>query len=201
MTDSESFPTGNGVFPANRWFDGGGGNRTREAFPTGSPLRFRVAEPKTCQFIASCDQHSLVDETLELELKLYNRRTELSDGAHTYLYVVEETSAVKLGIAARNLANRLSNLQVGNPRPLTLIAYLPATLALERFLHGWLSSERVAGEWFNKSRRVYEVCAMLVSVAEQCDDLVAAGEFPTIHDTLAILTCRIEDIVLLQKAA
>lgn len=75
-------------------------------------------------------------------------------GPFRHVYVVQEGEAgpVKVGIAA-NAFWRLSELQVGNHRPLKLCAVFEgddkrAAYALEQRVHSALSPFAIGGEWF-----------------------------------------------------
>lgn len=114
--------------------------------------------------------HAEREFLLNVEYLMWRNAAVLEVGSPTLLYVVAEGfDAVKIGIATKP-EERLSTLQVGNPRPLTLIAATPATLALERFIHERLHEDRITGEWFAGTDRVFAVAELIVSAAEQCDD-------------------------------
>lgn len=69
-------------------------------------------------------------------------------GAGT-VYVVRESSGtyVKIGWGT-NVPKRIAELQVGNPRPLTLLAAFEASRDVEKDLHHQLREYRYRGEWF-----------------------------------------------------
>lgn len=75
-------------------------------------------------------------------------------GSFRHLYVVQEgdDGPVKVGIAA-NAFWRLSELQVGNHRPLKLCAVFEGedkrdVYAFEQHIHSALSPFAIGGEWF-----------------------------------------------------
>jgi hypothetical protein len=69
-----------------------------------------------------------------------------------HLYVIGDGSgAVKIGRAA-NPAGRLSSLQVGSSRPLSLLHVFPEDGRIERAVHGRLKSLHIHREWFDFGR-------------------------------------------------
>lgn len=65
-----------------------------------------------------------------------------------FVYVIQDSSgAVKIG-KANNPVARLSELQCGNPYPLTLRAVVVAYYGTEETLHYLWARYRVRGEWF-----------------------------------------------------
>lgn len=128
----------------------------------------------------------------EFEVRLYHRRAVLLRGSFTHLYVIADAfDAVKIGIAVKPV-ERLANLQIGNWRPLLLLAATPATPQLEQFIHEQLASERISGEWFTPSNRTLAVVELIVAAAEQCDDIERYEGRAEPGDTIAILTYRAE---------
>jgi hypothetical protein len=101
------------------------------------------------------------------------KREDLDDARrYTFLYFVQDAGGpVKIGIAA-NPWNRFKNLQVANPRRLTLLAVVPATADLERLLHSILRPDRIRGEWFASTPRVLAVVEEFIGVATMCEDAV-----------------------------
>lgn len=73
-----------------------------------------------------------------------------------YVYLVRSGSkkgAIKIGVAS-NVAKRLSELQVGNPATLCLIASIPCSSRkhaydIEKGLHKRLRRWHIRGEWFS----------------------------------------------------
>ena len=77
-------------------------------------------------------------------------------GSWRHIYVIQEGEGgpVKVGIAA-NAFWRISDLQVGNFRPLKLIAVFTCedkanARRIERWAHFQLEESHLAGEWFNE---------------------------------------------------
>lgn len=66
-----------------------------------------------------------------------------------YLYIIKCKEYYKIGIA-KNLKNRLSQLQIGNPFELEMVwsKELKNTLKIENVLHSELMKSKVRGEWF-----------------------------------------------------
>ena len=62
-------------------------------------------------------------------------------------FIRAATGHIKIGTAT-DLKERLSNLQAGNPMPLTVLAVVPGKRAEERALHAEFAEYRAAGEWF-----------------------------------------------------
>jgi hypothetical protein len=66
-------------------------------------------------------------------------------GAHVYF--LRDGDRVKIGHAS-SLKQRISKLQVGSARPLTLIGVVPGSREIERFIHWQFRKHRERGEWF-----------------------------------------------------
>lgn len=62
-------------------------------------------------------------------------------------FAQDELTRVKIGYS-RNVARRLSGLQVGQASPLRLIRTVDGGAATERWLHRRFSEHRLSGEWF-----------------------------------------------------
>jgi len=69
------------------------------------------------------------------------------------IYVIgpEGDSIVKIGHTANKPADRMGNLQTGNPKQLVVLWSAAGDQALERHLHAVFSQHRVRGEWFDLS--------------------------------------------------
>lgn len=65
-----------------------------------------------------------------------------------YLVGSPLVTPVKIG-TSRNPAQRLADLQVGSPVPLSLLWKTPGTRELERMLHDYFVHYRSHGEWFD----------------------------------------------------
>lgn len=64
------------------------------------------------------------------------------------VYFIQDGEYIKIGFSSTGAIDRLLVLQGANPRPLTLVATMPGTKALETELHARFHSLRVRGEWF-----------------------------------------------------
>lgn len=74
------------------------------------------------------------------------------------VYFVEDGDAIKIGYGGHP-TTRLGGLQVGNPRPLTLLGSYHATLADEKTLHDRFSTHWIRGEWFRDNPELRELIA------------------------------------------
>lgn len=68
----------------------------------------------------------------------------------SYVYFVQEgqRGPIKIGFAGWSPRDRLTGLQVGNPRRLRLIGLVEGTGKTERDWHARFESLRIRGEWF-----------------------------------------------------
>ena len=69
-----------------------------------------------------------------------------------FVYFISDGEYTKIGIA-KNMENRLLSLQVGNPKKLNIISFIPCSSEfyarkIEKYLHEQLNCCRVMGEWF-----------------------------------------------------
>lgn len=64
-----------------------------------------------------------------------------------YLIYCEQTNTCKIGYSSKP-ENRLSQLQVGNPFALALVAFMPGEPQDEKLLHEKFKEDRLKGEWF-----------------------------------------------------
>lgn len=91
-------------------------------------------------------------ESVRVPLREY--LVELLNGEHRSgrsigtVYFVADGELVKIGWTKKTAAERMVNLQSGNPRPLVLVATMPGNLAVEEALHDHFADFRVTGEWF-----------------------------------------------------
>lgn len=82
----------------------------------------------------------------------------------THVYFVrngKKNGAIKIGLA-RDVAKRISELQIGNPVELNLIASIPVknrkeAEKLEKMLHKKFSNQNIRGEWFYGSIKLSKV--------------------------------------------
>lgn len=85
----------------------------------------------------------------------------------TWIYFVRDGDFIKIGSADGTLRShvdsRVSALQTGNPRKLTLIGAFRGTWAAERDLHKRFKEDRVRREWFRASPDLLQEIADLLS--------------------------------------
>lgn len=67
------------------------------------------------------------------------------DGSSVYFAAAGDR--IKIGWS-RKVANRIAQLQTGNPEPVMLLATMPGGVSKERELHRRFAHARLAGEWF-----------------------------------------------------
>lgn len=80
--------------------------------------------------------------------------------SETRVYFIGNARTVKIGVAS-DPAQRLADLQVGNPRRLSVIAEMPGDERYERILHEHFAELRIRGEWFRHADRLAEFIAAL----------------------------------------
>lgn len=64
------------------------------------------------------------------------------------IYFIQCNQAVKIGHTTRNPLERLQQLQIGNPYPLTLLATIPGERPEEGHLHARFKEHLIRGEWY-----------------------------------------------------
>lgn len=69
------------------------------------------------------------------------------------------TDPVKIGATSRDVAQRLRELQTGNPRKLAILCSIPYSSGYESAVHAALAEHRLEGEWFAAHPDVYDPCA------------------------------------------
>lgn len=74
------------------------------------------------------------------------------------VYFVQDGDAIKIGIGM-DPAFRLTHLQVGNPRLLTLLGSYKASRTEESALHERFKSHHIRGEWFRDHPALRELIA------------------------------------------
>lgn len=86
------------------------------------------------------------------------------DRARDFVYFIQSgaNGPIKIGLA-RDPAERLDNLQVGNPETLSLVATLEGSFAVESFLHALFRRHLIRGEWY---RPAPELLTFIRSVAQ-----------------------------------
>lgn len=78
------------------------------------------------------------------------------------IYFIQEgeDGPVKIGYSKENCERRLSSLQTGNPRQLTLAAVRTGAHGMpakERELHDRFAAHRIRGEWFEPCDEIMEI--------------------------------------------
>ena len=71
---------------------------------------------------------------------------------HCFVYFISDGEYTKIGVA-QNMNKRLSCLQVGNPKKLKIVSFIPCSTEyiarkIEKYMHESLSCCRTIGEWF-----------------------------------------------------
>jgi hypothetical protein len=79
----------------------------------------------------------------------------------TVYFAQEDGGPIKIGHTTGPLSRRLSLLQIGNPRPLKILAAYPGDVFEEQRLHLLFEAERIRGEWFRATHRLVEHVARL----------------------------------------
>lgn len=84
------------------------------------------------------------------------------------IYIAQEADhgAVKIG-TSHNPSDRVRVLQVGNPRPLFLVAWRDVAAGTERRLHRHLSPHLISGEWYEPHPEVLDVIACVLCPRNQ----------------------------------
>jgi hypothetical protein len=81
--------------------------------------------------------------------------------AVSIVYFITCRRRIKVGITRRPLAERLYDLSVTNPDPITVIGTVPGGLGEERIIHRRLVEYRIGREWFRDepgARRIIAQC-------------------------------------------
>jgi len=83
---------------------------------------------------------------------------EVQQNFNTYIYFIGLLTKpyVKIGVS-RNVAERLLELQCGNPFQLVLLHMCPGNTAIEASLHHLLDKHRIRGEWFYHNQDVEKI--------------------------------------------
>ena len=111
-------------------------------------LCFKDAAPMEWEIKSSkgIEKMSAMESTVEKKPK---------HNTSTSVYFIKGGKFVKIGVA-RNVAARISGLQVGCPVELTLLASIDGGHATERQLHKMFNHHRTRGEWFNFHKEIKE---------------------------------------------
>lgn len=110
------------------------------------------------------------EQMLELAEIAYAKTPQITRPARIdsrWVYVVsseDNPKVVKIGVA-RNVGNRIRNLQVGAPTRIVLRWSARGGLPLESYLHEKFSRRRMSGEWFD-FRRVSDPVKMIEQAAQ-----------------------------------
>lgn len=112
---------------------------------------------KRCKGCPYCRKRGIYDED-DIHTNVFPyfiaRRDEYEiDSPKYYVYLISDGEYIKIGIA-KDVNNRLSDLQVANARKLDLVCSIPTksykdALKLETFLHNQYAMFKMNGEWFN----------------------------------------------------
>jgi hypothetical protein len=79
----------------------------------------------------------------------------------TVYFIGNEVGEIKIEYTTRPIANRLSDLQVGNPSKLTVLTHCPGSRKDEQELHARFASFRIGGEWFSPNTELHQlICAL-----------------------------------------
>jgi hypothetical protein len=70
------------------------------------------------------------------------------------VYFAQAGNRIKIGWS-RNVAQRITQLQTGNPEPVQLLATTPGARTLERQLHTRFAAARLTGEWFQNTPEIH----------------------------------------------
>jgi hypothetical protein len=117
------------------------------------------------QIAENAGESSSEPEGNVIALPLANRETIETESAPQFLYIIAEDDLgpCKIGIS-NNVDLRLTALQTGNPRRLTVFGRMECgdATALEEIAHEALEEFRLSGEWFDvPTQRVEDVINML----------------------------------------
>jgi hypothetical protein len=111
-------------------------------------------------------------------LKMKEEKT--SDGNETVYFVAEEPfcEMVKIGKTTRNIGERLSGLQTGNPRKLSCLASFerPKKYNYENMFHKLFSGKHIRGEWFNLSVNLIEKIKLTMAGNDFDEEILRLNE-------------------------
>lgn len=99
-------------------------------------------------------------------------RKYVRDSGKCWIYFIQESEAgspVKIGIA-RNVDQRLSELQTGNAFQLVIRAKIEGDEHDEMLLHQQFASDRIRGEWFWPSKAMEEVAGTSLGASDPLDE-------------------------------
>lgn len=109
-------------------------------------LTYRFYNGRLMPFVACSDACKAI---LQRKLPSVLGAAEISSNSKSVVYFLSDgrNKAVKIGYSA-DLAKRMSSLQTGNRRDLTLLGAIPGTRADESSWHTQFAELRLRGEWF-----------------------------------------------------
>lgn len=86
------------------------------------------------------------------------RKPRVKKAYRGYVYLISDGTALKLGKTTTHPTQRIGSLQTGNPRLLTLLAYLEVddVHAVELSLHQKFISLNLLGEWFKDDQTILD---------------------------------------------
>lgn len=90
------------------------------------------------------------DPELEAALGVLRDYKAQRSGRQGYVYLISDGTAYKVGYSV-NPNKRVAELQTGNPRKLSLLAFVPGTEADEKALHAKYIADNLLQEWFTAS--------------------------------------------------
>lgn len=102
------------------------------------------------------------------------------DGNETIYFVAEEPfcEMVKIGKTTRSIKERLSGLQVGNPRKLMCLVSFerPKKYDYENMFHKIFSGKYIRGEWFNLSINLIEKIKLIMAGNDLDEEILRLNE-------------------------
>lgn len=77
-------------------------------------------------------------------------------------FVQEESGPIKIGhvkddypeLLLSNVQHRVTELQIGNPRQLQVLATMPGSISDEHEIHAKFTDHRIRGEWFKPDSKL-----------------------------------------------
>lgn len=95
----------------------------------------------------------MIEEAIWRKPRIWRGRVVGREHGMGFVYLIFGGGRLKIGLA-REPEKRLRGLQAGSPVPLTLLAKIPGSLALEAQLHKRFEKYRLHGEWFADCSRI-----------------------------------------------
>lgn len=72
-----------------------------------------------------------------------------------FIEIVGDTP-VKIGHTSKPVNQRLSQLQVGNPKPMRVVATVDGDKEMEGYLHAMFAEAHIRGEWYERTEAVLD---------------------------------------------